>query len=207
MYSCLHSFLLKSKILFNRQFRFRNDYMTNHALFDLVDLIKEYLDNDYYDCGVFIDIRKAFDTANHGILLEKLEYYGIRGMVNNWLRSFIKNLKQYISPHGVSFSMKAITCGVPQGSTLGPLLFLLYINDLQSAFSKSITRSFADDTNLIFSSKKLGTIESVINNELKHSVQWLRGNSLSLNETKSELIIFRSPWKQLPRETDITYAC
>ena len=88
--------------------------------------------------------------------------------------------------------MKTITCGVPQESTLGPLLFLLYINDLQYAFWKSIIHHFADDINLIFSRKELGTIESVINNELKHLVQWLRGNKLSENETKTELIIFRS---------------
>ena len=112
-----------------------------------------------------------FDTVNHDILLEKLEYYGIRGLANNWQRSFFKNRKQYVSLHGVSSSIKIITCGVPQGSTLGPLLFLLYINDLKCAFSKSIIHNFADDTDLIFLSKKLGTIECVINNELKHLVQ------------------------------------
>ena len=113
-----------------------------------------------------------------------------------------RNRKQYVSLTWHSSSVKTVTCGVPQGSTLGPLLFLLYINDLQSVFSKSIAHHFADDTNLLFPAKKLGTIESVINHELKLLVQWLQSNKLSLNETKTELIIFRFPWKHLPREPD-----
>ena len=115
-----------------------------------------------------------------------------------------RNRKQYVNLPGYSSSIKTVTCGIPQGSTLGPLLFLLYINDI-SAFSKSVVHRFADDTNLLFPAKKLGTTESVINNELKLKllVQWLRSNKLSLNETKTELIIFRSPWKHLPREPDI----
>ena len=124
-------------------------------------------------------------------------------MANSWVKSFFENRKQYVNLPGHSSSVKTVTCGIPQGSKLGPLLFLLYINDLQSVFSKSIIHYFADDTNLLFSAKKLGTIESAINHELKLLVQWLRSNKLSLNETKTELIIFRSPWKHLPREPDI----
>ena len=113
-----------------------------------------------------------------------------------------QNRKQYVNLPGHS-SVKTITRGVSQGSTVGPLLFLLYINDLQSAFANSVVHHFTDDTNLLFPAKKLGTIKSFINHELKLLDQWLQSNKLSLNETKTELIVFRSPWKHLPREPDI----
>ena len=140
--------------------------------------------------------------VNHEILLVKLDFYGIPGLANSRLKSFLKYRKQYVNLPGHSSSIKTVTCGVPRGSILGPLLFL-YINDLQSVFSKSVVTHFADDTKLSFSAKKLGTIESVINHELKLLVQWLRSNKLALNEAKTELIIFRSPWEHLPREPDI----
>ena len=125
-------------------------------------------------------------TVSHDIVLEKLEYYVIRGLANNWLSSFLKNRKQYISLNGISSSIKTIACSVPQGSTLDPLLFLLHINDLQCVFSRSIIHPLTDDTNLIFSSKKLGTIKSFINNELKHIVHWLKGNKFTLNESNTK---------------------
>ena len=111
--------------------------------------------------------------------------------------------KAYVNLPGHSSSVKTITCNVPQVSTLDPLIFLPYINDLQSVFSESVVNHFAYDTNVLFLAKNLGTIESVINHEIKLLVQWLRSNKLSLNETKTELIIFRSPWKHLPCEPDI----
>ena len=132
----------------------------------------------------FIDFQKAFDTVNYEILLVKFDFYSIRGLVNSSLKSFLQNRKQHFILHGHFSSVKTVTCGVPQGSTSGPLLFLLYINDLQSVFSKSITHHFADDANLLFPSKELGTIESAISHELKLLVQCFRSNKLSLNETK-----------------------
>ena len=84
MHSCIYSFLSKFKLLFKRQFGFRNNHSTNHALINLIDKIKCYIDNDFLVCGVFIDLQKAFDTVNHNILLEKVDYYGIRGIPNNY---------------------------------------------------------------------------------------------------------------------------
>ena len=176
MYSGFYVFLTKYKLFFKEQLGFTKSHSKSHALISLTDLIKEYLDNDYFVCGVFIDLQKACDTVNHEILLVKLDFYCIRGLANSWLKSFLESRKQYVILPGHSSSVRAVTCGVPQGSTLGPLLFLLYINDLQSVFSKSIAHHFADDTNLLFPAKKLGTIESVINHELKLLVQWLQSN-------------------------------
>ena len=126
--------------------------------------------------------------------MAKLAHYGIRGLTNSWLSSFLKNRTQYIYLDGHCSITKQVTCSVLQGPTACPLLFLVYIIDLQCAFSKSIIHIFADDTNLLFPAKKLGTIESVVNYELK---------ILSLNKTKTELIMYRSPRKNLPQEPDI----
>ena len=193
IYSRLYSFLTKYKILFKKQFGFRNNHSTIHALISLVD-------NDYFVFGTFIDLQ---DTVNHDILMEKLAHYGIRGLANSWLSSLLKNGAQHVYLDGHCSITKQVTCGVLEGSTLGPLLFLVYINDLQGAFSKSTIHHFADGTNLLFPSKKLGTNESVVNHELKFLSPWLRSNKLSLNETKTELMIFKTPPKNLPPEPDI----
>ena len=100
-------------------------------------------------CGVFVDLQKAFDTVNHDILIEKLNYYGIRGIANSWFRSYLNNRKQYVSINGFSSKTLNTTHGVPQGSVLGLLLFLLYINDLHVSIKHSNVYHFADDTSLL----------------------------------------------------------
>ena len=114
--------------LFQNQFGFRKNNSTTFALHEITEKIKETISNKKYGCGIFIDLRKAFDTVNHEISLRKLEHYGIRGKVLFWFKSYLTNRKQYVSFNGESSEHKNITCGVPQGSCLGPLLFLIYIN-------------------------------------------------------------------------------
>ena len=108
-------------------------------------MIKETIDNGKFGCRVFIDLRKAFDTVNHEILLVKLEHYGIRGNMLNWFQSYLSNRKQYVSFNGHSTELLEINCGVPQASVLGPLLFLIYINDLPNISKVPNFFLFADD--------------------------------------------------------------
>ena len=147
----------------------------------------KYIDNDTNVCSIFIDLEKAFDTVDHQNLLPKFYHYGIRSLANNWFRSY---LQQFVFIPGSSPELMPIKCGVPQGSTLGPLLFLLYVNDLNSLFNKAITIHFADDAHLSYASKKLSTIELVTNYELKKLAEWLRSKKLSVNFGQSELVIF-----------------
>ena len=153
MYNRIYSFLCKHKLINTTQFGFRSKHSTEHALISLIETIKKYLDDGEIVCGVFIDLQKAFDTVNHEILLEKLKHYGIRSKQNDWFRSFLTNRKQYVSMEGFFSQTKIVKCGVPQGSTLGPLLFLIYINDLANALEKSIVHHFADNTNLLYGNK------------------------------------------------------
>ena len=126
------------------------------------------------------------------IFYDELNYYGLRGNVNRLIQFYLANRKQYVSINGFESNLSDISCGVPRGSSLGPLLFLIYINDFRLCLQKAETGHFADYTFIMFSSKKLATIETVVNHELKLVIKWLRLNKLSLNAGKTELIFFHS---------------
>ena len=123
---------------------------------------------------------------------EKLKAYGLRGNINNLIKSYLSGRKQYVSINGINSEVKDVRSGVTQGSSLGPLLFLICINDFRACLSETGCGHFADDTFIIFSSKTPKTIETIVNSELKSVVTWLRLNKLSLNAGKTELIFFRS---------------
>ena len=192
----MYAFLEENNLLQDKQFGFRSKYSTTHALISLTESIKNDLDNKEIVSGIFIDLEKAFDTVNHSILCNKLNYYGFRGKFNDLIKSYLINRKQFVSINGYDSTKQDIICGVPQGSTLGPLLFLLYINDLKNSLKFDKASHFADDTCLAYSNKNPKTIESNLNYDLKNLTQWLRANRLSLNVDKTKLLIFKSKYNK-----------
>ena len=167
LYTRIYSHLVKNELIYNKQFGFRSGYSANHALISITERIRNLLDDGQYVSGIFIDLEKAFDTVNHKILCDKLNYYGLRGNTNKLIQSYLSNRKQYVSINGFDSELKDIDCGVPQGSSLGPLLFLIYINDFRYCLNDTESGHFADDTFILFHGKKTKTIEIVVNTELK----------------------------------------
>ena len=149
MYKGLYTFLYNNNIIYNLQFGFRQQYSTSHALINITENIRKALDDGNIDCGVFVDLQKAFDTVDHQILLAKLNHHGIHGVSNDWFKSYLSNRNQYVSINGFDSGLTSINCGIPQDSALGPLLFLLYINDLNQAIKFCKVHHFGDDTNLL----------------------------------------------------------
>ena len=184
-------------ILFKYQFGFRKGYSIEQAILEITDNLKWAIDNKQSTCGLFLDFSKAVDRANHKILLAKLYAYGVRGLPFQWFENYLKDRTQYVKIGDVESSMATITCGVPQGSTLGLLLFLLYINDMRNCSDKLSFRIFADDTNLFFASKNLKELESVMNNELKLVLRSCTTNKLSVNLKKTNYMLITSPRKQV----------
>ena len=190
MHKRLYSFLEQHNILFQNQFGFRKNNSTTFALLEITERIKETIDNQKYGCGIFIDLRKAFDTVNHQILLSKLEHYGVRNTSFNWFNSYLSNRQQYVFVNGETSQLRNINCGVPQGSVLGPLLFLIYINDLPNISKILNFYLFADDTNIYFEAETPEKLEWVVNKELKELHTWLIVNRLSLNIDKTNFVVF-----------------
>ena len=192
MFNRVYPFLGSNKCIYDLQFGFRSKHSTNHALIEITEKIRAALDEHEFACGVFIDLQKAFDTVNHQILIDKLEYYGIRGVSKNWFKSYLAERRQYVSIEGFKSETKQISHGVPQGSVLGPLLFLIYINDLHKAVHYSKTYHFADDTHLLNIGKSRKQVQKHMNIDLKCLFKWLTANKISLNCSKTELVTFHS---------------
>ena len=174
-------YCLTENILVPNQYGFRSGYNTVDCLVDLIDEITKALDEEKYAVSLFLDLSKAFDTVNHSILLSKLDLYGIRGNANQWFRSYLSNRKQKVFVNGVESNFLLVNSGVPQGSILGPFLFLIYINDFEKATNYFSLRLFADDTSLTATGKDLDVLLQRINSELPAIYEWLCSNKLTLN--------------------------
>lgn len=194
----LVNFLDRYNILYSMQYGFRNGSSTTVAITELVDKILEDTDSKKYVGALFLDLKKAFDTLNHGILLRKLENYGIRGVANNIIQSYLENRNQFVSYGGETSSLMRTTTGVPQGSNIGPLLFLIYVNDINKIGLIGTPRLFADDTALFYPHISPTTIITYMNEDLRILNDYFRDNLLSLNIDKTKYMMFRSPRKLLP---------
>jgi hypothetical protein len=184
----LNSYLSEHNILSPYQFGFRPKSSTEDALISIVERLYTNINNKETSIALFLDLSKAFDTIDHAILIKKLESYGIRGFALSWFKSYLTNRCQYVKLDEKSSNMKQITHGVPQGSILGPLLFVLYINDFHKAHLSHYFQ-YADDTTIIISDKDTNTVQDRTNMELINIYNWLKANKLSLNLAKTSYII------------------
>lgn len=189
MVNRLMNYLTTNSQISPTQYGFRPSYSTDLAVHHISQNIYNTLDDNKYQITLFCDFTKAFDTISHNILLEKLYNYGIRGKAHSWFRSYLLNRKQYTSFNNTSSSCNVISCGVPQGSILGPVLFLLYINDITRCTDKVKFLLYADDTTIFIQGSNLHNISITLNNELNQVTNWIKANRLNLNLNKTQYMV------------------
>ena len=193
----VYDYLEKNELLSRRQFGFRNRSSTQHAVTLFSDSIRKNMDKSLMTGAVFIDLSKAFDTVDHARLLSKLSIYGIKDREMSWFSSYLFNRKQYVAIDGQSSEMLPISCGVPQGSILGPLMFILLINDIESNLRLCNIILYSDDTVLFYAGKTSTEIENILGSELEQIARWLNKNNLVINlkKSKTECVLYGTQQK------------
>ncbi len=183
-----YKYFQNQKLFYNAQHGFRTEHSSEYAALDLIDRVITEMDNDKIPFNIFLDLSKAFDTLDHTILLDKLEYYGIDGAAHRLFESYLKDRKQYVDIDGASSEIQPIITGVPQDSSiLGSLLFIIYINDISFASNLFKFIIYADGTTLettieiVINKSQNTSAEKIINIELDLINDWLKCNKLSLN--------------------------
>ena len=202
----LKSYIHKFKIINSSQFGFQSGKSTIDALNSLVEKIYNSLNSKSHSVCLFFDLSKAFDTVNHKILLDKLQTYGIRGIALEWFRSFLSSRKQCVRINKCFSNYKYSTgIGLPQGSVLSPIIFLLYINDLPYVSSKLATTLFADDTTFSFSSASYSELVNTVTFELNKISNWFRANRLSVNISKTSASLFSNRYRDVDPNLSISF--
>ena len=183
----LTRFLETNNILYKHQYGFRSQHDCQQPLVFFTEKVRPSLDieNNCYSIAVFIDMKKAFDTIPFNHLISKLEFYGVQGAALKWFNSYLYGRQQCVEINGCRSLNREVKMGVPQGSILGPLLFLLYINDLPNSINKSTPILFADDTTVVKTGTNLQELYRDMNNELLNIETWCKTNKLSLNAKKN----------------------
>ena len=197
LYKRLYDYFEKNNIIYKYQFGFRHSYSTTMALIEITDQIREQLENKNITIGIYIDLTKAFDLVNHKILISKLQTYGIRGPAIELIKSYLSDRYQYTKVDSAKSDVSKIQCGVPQGSVLGPLFFLMFVNDMQYCTNAQL-RLFADDTNIFISNKDPSIIKQQAEECLNDITKWLQANELLLSEDKTKFSIFVPCKKKIP---------
>jgi len=186
----LDNFIDENNLLMDSQYGFRSGISTSMALIELVDRLTNCIENKKYAVGIFIDLKKAFDTVDHEIMLTKIERYGIRGVAYNWIKNYLDNRSQFVQMGNHRTVSLSISCGVPQGSVLGPKLFILYLNYIFKVSNVLKFTVFVDDTNVLCCGDNLQQMMEMATFEMEKLKLWFDSNKLSLNLNKTKFMVF-----------------
>jgi hypothetical protein len=200
MHKQIVSFFQTNNLFYESQYGFRAKHSTELAVLELVDRLGKSMDAGGIPLSIFIDLSKAFDCLNHAILLDKLAYYGFCESSLRMMKSYLSNRNQYVEASGFSSNLENISIGVPQGSILGPLLFLIYMNDLARATDHFHMINFADDTALVSTLQSSNNLEiQQTETELSKVSSWLEANKMLINVGKTKAMVFHTPRKSVPK--------
>ena len=200
VYSRINDYLHKHNIINPCQYGFQKNVSTEMALIDLHDTVISSLNKKLHTIGIFIDLSKAFDSIDHNILIQKLSMYGIRGIPLLWFKDYLSGRVQYVSFKETLSDPLPISCGIPQGSILGPLLYILYVNDFCYCSNAFKFILFADDTTLLITHENIAQLSHLISVELEKVSKWFDHNKLVVNVEKSNYMYFHNKQKTIPRE-------